>query len=133
AGMGGDPTEILPTGDGDWEHVRICHDHEHGDEHGDDHDHGHDHGHDGDGHDHGHRPWTRTVTGKVVSLGYDHFGDFTGFVVETEWDAHVVVRSTERRVEDLAREAWVTRAVVRVRLQAGDLVASLTLGGQVEE
>ncbi|WP_425955152.1 hypothetical protein [Xylanimonas sp. McL0601] len=138
AGMGGDPTAILPDGDGDWEHVNLCHDghdrdrDEHDEHDGHDHEHGHDREPECDHADGGDR-YTKTVAGKVVSLSYDHFGDFTGFVVETERDSHVEVRSTERRVEHLAREAWVTRAVVRVRLQDGDMVATLGLGGQVEE
>ena len=124
AGMGGDPTQVLPSGDGDWKG-------------GHDHDHGHDHGHDHDcrDHDHGYDPKNEDdhkVTGKVVSIGYDHFGDFTGFVVETERDGHVLVHSSETRVERLAREAWRTRALVRVRLLPNHEVASLRLAGQVE-
>ena len=73
------------------------------------------------------------MTGKIVALRYDHFGDFTGFVVETERDGHVVVHSDERRVERLAHEAWVTRAVVRVRLLRGDRVETLSVSGQVDD
>ncbi len=79
AGMGGDPTIIVATGDGDWKHPwKWCgghgphdgHGHDRDDESGDDRD----------------ATAAGTVTGKVVSLRYDHFGDFTGFVVETARD-----------------------------------------------
>jgi hypothetical protein len=124
AGMGGDPTIIVATGDGDWKHPwKWCEGHR---PH-----HGHDH--DDDSTDDAGHGAVATVTGKVVSLRYDHFGDFTGFVIETEHDAHVVVHSGERRVEHLAHEAWVGRAVVRVRLLAGDRVDSLAVAGQVDE
>jgi hypothetical protein len=126
AGMGGDPTIIVATGDGDWKHPwKWCggrdphdgHGHDRDDESGDDRD----------------ATAAGTVTGKVVSLRYDHFGDFTGFVVETARDRHVVVYSAERRVERLAHEAWVARAFVRVRLLVGDRVDSLALAGQVDD
>jgi hypothetical protein len=123
AGMGGDPTIIVATGDGDWKHPGKG-------------DHGYDHEHDrcDDGH-HGyeHEHERRSVTGKVVALRYDHFGDFTGFVVETGHDRHVAVHSCERRVERLAREAWQDRAVVRVWLLAGERVEGLSLSGQVDD
>ena len=73
------------------------------------------------------------MTGKVVTLRYDHFGDFCGFVLETEHDRHVVVHSKERRVERLVREAWEARAVVRVHLARGDRVATIAISGIAEE
>jgi hypothetical protein len=121
AGMGGDPTIIVPTGDGDWKHPGKW-------QHG-----GHDdgHGHD-DCTDHD-RAVSGSVTGKVVALRYDHFGDFFGFVVETAHDGRVVVLSDERRVEALAQRAWVTRAVVRVRLLTGHRIDTLAIAGQVDD
>jgi hypothetical protein len=124
AGMGGDPTIVLATGDGDWKHPGKW---QHQD---DDRDHGH-HEPDDECESHEHAR-TRPVTGKVVALRYDHFGDFSGFVVETAHDAHVVVQSSEERVERLARQAWESRAVVRVWLLAGDRVDRLSLSGQVD-
>ena len=130
AGMGGDPTIIVPTGDGDWRHPGKW---QHPDVHED-----HDHDRDRERADHcpdddDRRTEVRTITGKVVALRYDHFGDFTGFVVETEHDQHVAVHSTERRVERLAREAWATRAVVRVGLQRDDRVSTMALSGAVDD
>lgn len=134
AGMGGDPTIIVATGDGDWKHPgKWCHEGGH-----DGHVHGDDGGHRGrdechpDERDDDHA-CRGPLTGKVVALRYDHFGDFTGFVVETAHEAHVVVWSDERRVERLAREAWVTRAIVRVRLLADDHVDTLSISGQVDD
>ncbi len=152
AGMGGDPTTIVATGDGDWKHPGNWqhggggkdggHDHDCDRTHGHDHDHNCAHvcAHDCDCQETCTDGGTVTghaipgvVTGKVVSLRYDHFGDFTGFVVETETDGHVVVHCDERRLEDLARSAWVTRAGVRVRLLPGGRVATLAISGQVED
>ena len=138
AGMGGDPTLVVATGDGDWKHPGRWH-HQGG--HDDD---GHDRWHDEcrcegrcdecrrdeQGDDHARRG---PLIGKVVALRYDHFGDFTGFVVETAHDVNVVVWSHERPVERLARQAWVARAIVRVRLLAGDRVDTLSVSGQVDE
>jgi hypothetical protein len=63
-----------------------------------------------------------TVTDKVVALRYDHFGDFEGFVVEDDRESHVVLTSSERRVEDVARRAWRQRLQVRAtRLDDGGL------------
>jgi hypothetical protein len=138
AGMGGDPTLVVATGDGDWKHPGKWH-HQGG--HDDD---GHDRWHDEcrcegrcdecrrdeQGDDHARRG---PLIGKVVALRYDHFGDFTGFVVETAHDVNVVVWSHERPVERLARQAWMARAIVRVRLLAGDRVDTLSVSGQVDD
>jgi hypothetical protein len=138
AGMGGDPTLVVATGDGDWKHPGKWH---------------HQGGHDDDGHDRWHDECRCEVRcdecrrdehgddharrgpliGKVVALRYDHFGDFTGFVVETAHDVNVVVWSHERPVERLARQAWMARAIVRVRLLAGDRVDTLSVSGQVDD
>ena len=125
AGMGGDPTVVRPSADGDWAHPkddRYWDDFDRGhtghgghDGGGDQGHHDHDHDdqdHDGtahDHHDHGHRPGDcveRVVTGKIVSLQFDHFGDFVGFVVEDECDGHALVRSVEGHVRRLADQAW---------------------------
>jgi hypothetical protein len=106
AGMGGDPAQIGPAGDGDWRHS---------------------------GRKHPDRAGRDVVTGKVAGLRYDNFGDFTGFVVETAHDRHVLVRSRETRIEELARRGWVTRATVRVRLLDDGGIDSLSLGGHAGE
>jgi hypothetical protein len=129
AGLGGDPTIIVPTGDGDWRHPGKW---QHGG--GDSETHRHDHDRDDDDLKEDDRDAElATATGKVVTVRYDHFGDFSGFVVETEHERHIVVNSTERRVERLAREAWATRAVVRVHLLRGNRVLTIALSGAVDD
>jgi hypothetical protein len=54
------------------------------------------------------------VTGKVSGLIYDHFGDFEGFVVETESSHHHHFFSREARMLALVREAWAERLRIRV-------------------
>ncbi len=130
AGMGGDPTRVVPTGDGDWKHPGK---HQGHDGHCDHDGHGKDeHDHDGPGECCDDDAGREAVTGKVVALRYDHFGDFTGFVIETGHDHHVVVCSAEGRVQRLAHQAWVNRAIVRVHLLAGDRLASLSFAGEVD-
>jgi hypothetical protein len=116
AGLGGDPTIIVPTGDGDWRHPEKWHGE--GPHRGDEWDECRPSK--GDTHPH---------TGKIVALEYDHFGDFTGFVIETAHDAHVLVRSREERVERLARDAWTSRAVVRAWLLPDDRLEALSISG----
>ena len=125
AGMGGDPTKIIATGDGNWQHPgKGSGQGDDRDQDSEDHDHGHV-GHDDDDDD--------AVTGKIVSLRYDHFGDFSGFVIETADDDHVVVLSTERRIERLAREAFAARAIIRVHLLRDHRVGTLAIAGQVDD
>jgi hypothetical protein len=56
----------------------------------------------------------RECTGKVVAIHYDRFGDFHGFVVLTEYGHERLFRAVEHAIEDLVREAWVERTVIRV-------------------
>jgi hypothetical protein len=91
-GMGGDPSKIPPTGTGNWQHG-------------------------GKGGGGGHRPKSEEfleVVGKVGGLVYSAKGDFEGFVMETRECAEYYVKSSERRVEELARRAWLDRSVVAV-------------------
>jgi hypothetical protein len=53
-------------------------------------------------------------TGKIEGLIYDHFGDFEGFVVETETGIHHKVFSREQAVRELAEHARVERSRVKV-------------------
>lgn len=64
-------------------------------------------GHDPDRHEEG-------VRGKILTLCYDHFGDFEGFELETEQAHRRFFASRETRVEDLARRACELRLVVQV-------------------
>jgi hypothetical protein len=119
AGMGGDPAQVPATPDGDWRHPHKCDHHQ---------EHDHDHDHDWDDEDQ-----RATVTGKVVALRYDHFGDFEGFVVEDAQDRHVVLASSEQRVEALARRAWRHRLRVRVRRLSDGGVANLWIAGHPDD
>ena len=56
-------------------------------------------------------------TGKIQGLIYDHFGDFEGFVLETETGAHHRVFSRERAVRELARHAQIERCRVQVLIE----------------
>ena len=51
--------------------------------------------------------------GKISGLIYDRFGEFEGFIVDTEEGRHTL-RSRERDVEELVRFAWSARVAVRV-------------------
>jgi hypothetical protein len=110
AGMGGDPAQVPPTPDGDWQHPGRC-------EH---------HRHDRDGE-------RATVAGKIVALHYDHFGDFEGFVVQDDHDEQVAVASSEERVEALAHRAWRERLRVTARRLPDGGLADLALSGHPDD
>jgi hypothetical protein len=54
------------------------------------------------------------LTGKVVGLIYDRFGDFEGFYLLTEEGHEKMFRSREREIEQLVRTAWLDRMVITV-------------------
>jgi hypothetical protein len=54
-------------------------------------------------------------TGKVIGLIYDRFGDFEGFLLETEHGAERRYSAREHEIEELVRGAWMTRTVITVR------------------
>ncbi|MFK4440567.1 hypothetical protein ABH944_000567 [Caballeronia udeis] len=98
AGLGGDPNTVPPTGTGIWpgglgggQPV------------------GGGHGGPGDG----------DVVGKIEGLIYDHFGDFEGFLLETERGESFTFYSRESFVEDIACRAWTDRLRVTVILENG--------------
>jgi hypothetical protein len=69
-------------------------------------------------------PRHRGVSGKVHGLSFDHFGDFDGFVLETEGGELVRFNSREHRLLQLVRDAmedrlWVT--VVREHVDRADV------------
>jgi hypothetical protein len=69
------------------------------------------------GEEHHHRhyePHREEWTGKVMSVIYDRFGDFEGFVLLTEKGHELCFRGREPEIERLARYAWDTRAVITV-------------------
>lgn len=52
--------------------------------------------------------------GKIDALIFDHFGDFEGFVIETEASIHHKVFSREHAVRELAEQARTERSRVKV-------------------
>ncbi len=52
-------------------------------------------------------------TGKVVSLVYDRFGDFSGFVLDTEVGARRFAAG-EPEIERVAHRAWAERILTSV-------------------
>lgn len=91
--LGGDPSQIEPSPSGEW--------HKH-------------HKHDG-------KEDERHISfrGKVSGLRYDHFGDFRGFLLETE-DGERFFRSGEKKVEEIVRRAWEERILTIVFTEIED-------------
>ena len=98
--MGGDPDIIEATPDGNWGKY-----HERGEE-------------------------RVAFTGKVAGLVYDRFGDFEGFLLDTE-DGERRFQSTERQVEELIHAAWIQRIATTVWAERHDQhhPVSIILGG----
>lgn len=111
-GFGGDPGKILPSPTGYVPGLPSPHGHGH------------------EGGEGSHHP---EVSGKVNGIVYDHFGDFEGFIIETDRGERRRFHSRETRVLSLVRRAleeriWVT--VVRER-ERDDLPLSIILHGAV--
>jgi hypothetical protein len=66
------------------------------------------------GHHHHHEHDCDEFCGKIDALIFDHFGDFEGFVVETEASIHHKVFSREHAVRELAEQARTERSRVKV-------------------
>ncbi|HWY53093.1 MAG TPA: sialidase family protein [Terriglobales bacterium] len=66
----------------------------------------------------GHRPHPREhcfgITGKVVGICYDRFGDFEGFMLLSEEGHEHTFFSREHEIEELVRKAWLDRMVITV-------------------
>ena len=60
------------------------------------------------------------LTGKVVTLIYDRFGDFSGFVLLTERGHEHRFDSHEEAIQELVHSAWVERTVVSVIVDEHD-------------
>jgi len=58
------------------------------------------------------------VTGKIDGLTYDHFADFSGFVLETELGHHHRYESRERPMRELAEHACRNRTRVTIISEA---------------
>ena len=83
-GFGGDPGAVLPSPTGQWHQPKPCADE------------------------------TRVgFTGKVQALMFDRFGDFDGFLLDTE-DGERKFLSREREMEELAERAWQERFRITV-------------------
>lgn len=54
------------------------------------------------------------VTGKVVELHYDRFGDFRGFTILTEHARRHGFRGAEHEMEELVHRAWIDRTLLSV-------------------
>jgi hypothetical protein len=52
---------------------------------------------------------TYELTGKIAGLNYDHFGDFEGFILETDHQQHHHFHSREPEIAELAQRAWRER------------------------
>jgi hypothetical protein len=70
------------------------------------------------------------LSGKIHGLSFDHFGDFDGFVLETETGKLIRFHSRERRVLDLLRGAMDARQRVTVTREGEHFmeVRTFTLG-----
>jgi hypothetical protein len=101
AGFGGDPGKILPSPTG---HVPG--------QPRDDEEERHEH---------------HEVTGKVSGLVFDHFGDFEGFILETEQGDLRRFHSHEERVMEIVRDAFEERIWVTVVREPHDRVRTIIL------
>ena len=54
------------------------------------------------------------LTGKVAGLNYDHFGDFEGFILETDHQHHHQYYSSEPEIAELAQHAWHERLRITI-------------------
>lgn len=96
--MGGDPAQIQPTSDGNWQGSNGHHRQDHG------------------------QPGERRTSfeGKVKSVIYDRFGDFEGFVLDTE-DGERRFASTEHPIEQIVLRAFAHRVHIAVIVELDDL------------
>jgi hypothetical protein len=58
-------------------------------------------------------------TGKISGLIFDHFGDFEGFILETD-EGERKFWSRERNMKELAERAWLERLRITVRTHHHD-------------
>jgi hypothetical protein len=68
-------------------------------------------------HPHHHHAEDDEFVGKVQGLMYDHFGDFVGFVMETEAGIHHELFSREHAVRELAQHARIDRSLIKVTVE----------------
>lgn len=58
--------------------------------------------------------------GKIEGIIYDHFGDFAGFILETEDGSHHRFSSREQPMLEVVRRAWSERTPVTVEAERHD-------------
>jgi hypothetical protein len=97
-GFGGDPARIGPSSSGDWQKQKPGE--------------GPGHKHEPD-HEHEARIF---FTGKIEGICYDRFGDFEGFLLDTE-EGKRRFENREREVEELVHRAWMDRIVMTVVIE----------------
>jgi hypothetical protein len=64
------------------------------------------------------RPHGSGDGGKIVGVSYDRFGDFEGFMLETEEGHEHTFHAREHAIEELVRVAWAERIVITVHVEA---------------
>jgi hypothetical protein len=62
----------------------------------------------------------REITGKVVAIDYDRFGDFCGFTILSEHGRERHFDAREPQIEDVVYRAWVDRSVISVFAEEHD-------------
>jgi hypothetical protein len=96
-GLGGDPSKVPPSPTGDPEPK---HRHHRGDE----------------DEERERREEREAATGKIAGLIFDRFGDFEGFLLDTE-DGERRFFSREKEIEELAEQVWRERLRITVRAE----------------
>jgi hypothetical protein len=87
--FGGDPGQILPSSTGDGRRKHPCHE------------------------EHEYEERRLAFTGKIAGLIFDRFGDFEGFLLDTE-DGEREFFSREKEIEELVERAWRERLRITV-------------------
>lgn len=106
--MGGDPDLVIPDANGDWQ-TKVDGDHSH--------EHEHEHEREREHEERGEEQLA--FSGKVTGLIYDRFGDFNGFLLDTE-DGERSFKSREHEFEALVARAWSERNTVTVYAERHD-------------
>jgi hypothetical protein len=108
--LGGNPDEVTPSPSGDWHRPHRHHgDHDHDRDH--DRDRDHDEDHDRDRYRRGEE--RLRFSGKVAGIVYDHFADFTGFLLDTGEEV-LRFETAEPQMERLLERARSDRSSVIV-------------------
>jgi hypothetical protein len=69
---------------------------------------------------HGTHAGEHRITGKVINIRYNRFGDFEGFTMLSSDGREHRFRGREREVEELVRRAWIERMLISVFVEAHD-------------